>query len=65
MIKYIILKTVQVSAFIILPILMFNYMGQGGIGKYFHFIIDLYILELYFEQLRLQTLEKELHGELY
>lgn len=65
MVKYTILKTLQVSAFIILPILMFNYIKQGGIGNMFLFIIDLYLLELYFEDLKERTLEKKLHGELY
>ena len=65
MIKYTILKAVQVSAFIILPILMFNYIKQGGIENAFLFIINLYLLELYFEDLTERTLEKKLHGELY
>mgnify|MGYP003627751872 FL=1 len=65
MIKYTILKAVQVLAFITLPILMFDYMRQGGIENYFLFIIDLYILELFLETSMEQTLEKKLHGELY
>lgn len=65
MIKYIILKAVQVLALVTLPILMFGYFTDLSFENYFLFIIDLYILELYIEQLRLQTLEKELHGELY
>jgi len=65
MIKYTILKAVQVSVFIILPILMFNYIKQGGIENAFLFIINLYLLKLYFEDLTERTLEKKLHGELY
>jgi len=65
MIKYTILKAVQVLALITLPILMFDYMRQGGIENAFLFIIDLYIFGLYFKDLIEQTLEKKLHRELY
>ena len=64
-IEYILLKLVQTSVFFILPIIMFDYMRQGGIENYFLFFINLYILELYINDLRTRSLEKKLHGLLY
>jgi len=65
MIKYTLLKALQTSVFFILPIIMYNHIIQGGISDYLFFVFDLYILELYFEDLRTRSLEKKLHGELY
>jgi len=65
MIKYTLLKALQTSVFFILPIIMYNHIIQGGISDYLFFVFDLYILELYVEDLRTRSLEKKLHGELY
>lgn len=65
MIRYTLLKAVQTSVFFILPIIMYNHIIQGGISDYLFLVFDLYILELYVEDLRTCSLEKKLHGELY
>ena len=65
MIKYTLLKALQTSVFFILPIIMYNHIIQGGISDYLFLVFDLYILELYVEDLRTCSLEKKLHGELY
>jgi hypothetical protein len=65
MIRYILLKAVQVSVFFILPIIMYNHIIQGGILDVVFLIIDTYVLELYVNDLRTRSLEKKLHGELY
>jgi len=65
MIRYTLLKAVQVSAFIILPIIMYNHIIQGGISDYIFLMFDMYILERFVNDLRTCHLEKKLHGELY
>lgn len=65
MIRYTLLKALQTSVFFILPIIMYNHIIQGGISDYIFFIFDMFILEMYVEDLRTRSLEKKLHGELY
>jgi hypothetical protein len=65
MIKYTLLKALQTSVFFILPIIMYNHIIQGGISDCIFFIFDMYILEMYIDDLRTRSLEKKLHGELY
>lgn len=65
MIRYTLLKAMQTSVFFILPIIMYNHIIQGGISDYLFLVFDLYILEMYVDDLRTRSLEKKLHGELY
>jgi hypothetical protein len=65
MIRYTLLKALQTSVFIILPIIIYNHVIQGGIFDVVMIIIDMFILSMYVDDLRTRSLEKKLHGELY
>ena len=61
-IKYAIMKAIQVSAVILLPVLFF---GNIGSGEYLWASFDLWIFYVYLLELIHGDLEMELHGKLY
>ena len=62
MIKYTLLKAVQLLALITLPIILKNHIM---VGDYVWALFDLYVINMYIDDLRTRSLEKKLHGELY
>tara|TARA_R110000751_G_scaffold111053_4_gene208913 strand:+ start:2896 stop:3084 length:189 start_codon:yes stop_codon:yes gene_type:complete len=62
MIRYTLLKAVQVLAFITLPIIFYNHIM---VGEYIWALFDLFVIAMYISDVRNRTLEMELHNELY
>ena len=62
MIRYTLLKAVQLLALITLPIIFKNHIM---VGDYIWALFDLYVINMYIDDLRTRSLEKKLHGELY
>ena len=62
MIKYTLLKAVQLLALITLPIILKNHIM---VGDYVWALFDLYVINMYIYDVRDRVLEKRLHGELY
>jgi len=62
MIRYTLLKAVQLLALITLPIILKNHIM---VGDYIWALFDLYVINMYINDVRDRVLEKRLHGELY
>tara|TARA_R110000851_G_scaffold94706_2_gene205690 strand:- start:230 stop:418 length:189 start_codon:yes stop_codon:yes gene_type:complete len=62
MIRYTLLKAVQLLALITLPIILKNHIM---VGDYIWALFDLYVINMYINDVRDRALEKRLHGELY
>ena len=62
MIKYTILKAIQISAIIILPICL---LGNFESGDYLWAMLDLIVWSMYLSECRKEMLENKLHNKLY
>jgi len=62
LIKYTILKAIQISAIIILPIC---FIGNSGSGDYVWAIFDLIVYSMYLKEYKEEILENKLHKNLY
>ena len=62
MIKYTLLKAMQITAVIFFPIV---FLGNAGSGEYLWASFDLWIFYVYLLELIHGDLEMELHGQLY
>jgi hypothetical protein len=64
LLTYTVRKAIQVSAIIILPVIMFDNLMTGGFAHTVLAWIDFALIYTYWKELRERALEKELHGEL-
>ena len=62
MIKYTLLKAVQLLALITLPIILKNHIM---VGDYIWALFDLYVINMYIYDVRDRVVEKRLHAEMY
>ena len=62
MIKYTILKAIQISAIIILPICL---LGNFTSGEYLWAIFDLIVYSMFLKEYKEEILENKLHNKLY